>query len=93
MYSSGGHVSVAINRELDEKATNKPDDILNSILFYSGTYKVNGNSILHMVTQASDPSRIGKKLIRFAKLRSDILELATPPEDFGKATLIWRRVK
>lgn len=92
VYSESGHVSVSINRAVDESDSNKDQAILNSVLFYAGTYSVEGGTILHKVTQATNPQRIGREMIRYAKLEDTTLTLTTPDEDFGKAILIWRKI-
>ena len=61
IYALSGHMSVSINKDVE----NDPDqsaeqNLFDSILFYSGTYQVEGNLIRHQVTQASNPARIGK---------------------------------
>lgn len=92
MYTDSGHMSVSINRTIEQKSDNSAQNIFDSILFYSGTYSVAGNTINHHVTQASNPQRIGKNLIRYAKLNSDVLTLSSPQESFGTAHLTWKRI-
>ncbi len=90
-YSETGHVSVAINKDMI--ATNNADkDALDAILFYAGTYTVEGDLVRHQVTVASNPNRVGKEMLRFAKLDGNRLTLTTPQESYGIATLIWTRV-
>jgi hypothetical protein len=67
--------------------------VLDSILFYAGTYQVDGSTIRHQVTNASSPARIGKEMIRHATLEGDVLTLVTPQESFGRAILRWRRIR
>lgn len=43
------------------------------------------------MTQASNPARIGKELVRFATLDNDLLTLTSPNESFGRAILTWRK--
>jgi len=92
IYTESGHVSVSINKAVVPKSGNAEKDILDSVLFYAGTYSVEGNVIRHQVTQATNPSRIGREMIRFATLENSTLKLATPDEAFGKAELVWRKV-
>lgn len=89
VYTDSGHVSVAINRSA---ASDSPKDVLDSVLFYAGTYSVEGNTIRHQVTQATNPARIGREMIRYAELDHSTLTLTTPDESFGKATLVWRKI-
>ena len=107
IYSSTGHVSVAINKDVkrdttagatasptDTTAAAAPTDkdLLDSMLFYAGTFSVNGTVITHHVTIASNPARIGKEMIRFAALAGDVLTLTTPEDSYGTAKLVWRRI-
>lgn len=92
IYTESGHVSVSINRNFLPKSGNAEKDVLDSVLFYAGTYSVEGNVIRHQVTQATNPDRIGREMIRFATLENTTLKLATPDEAFGKAELVWRKI-
>jgi hypothetical protein len=93
IYSPDGHMSVSINREVEKRSDQEFKNLFDSILFYSGTYVVEGDIIRHQVTQASNPSRIGKTLIRYASHKDDLLTLKSPVESFGQATLVWRKIK
>lgn len=89
IYTPDATMSVSINRDIDgdhSNATNR----FNSILFYSGTYELKDNVITHHVTNASDPDRIGKPMIREASLSDDFLTLVGSGV-FGRAKLIWVR--
>ena len=92
LYTPNGHMSVSINRTLDPVGTNSPKDLLDSILFYAGTYSIEGNIISHRVTNASNPSRIGKEMIRHGNLKDGLLELKSPVESFGQAVVVWRQI-
>ncbi len=93
IYSPSGFMSVSINRDNEKKSGNEAKDLFDSILFYSGTYSDDGEVIRHKVTNASNPDRIGRDMIRYAKLDGDLLTLKSPVEGFGQATLVWRRAK
>jgi len=92
IYSPTGHMSVSINKAVVKESENEFEDLFDSILFYSGTYQVEGNLIRHQVTQASNPSRIGREMLRYAEFDGDLVTLTTPQESFGRAILAWRRV-
>ena len=95
IYSSTGHVSVAINRDITSAPADiapSDKDFLDAMLFYAGTFSVNGTVITHHVTIASNPARVGKEMIRFAALAGDVLTLTTPEESYGTANLVWRRI-
>lgn len=92
LYTNSGHMSVSINKSIEKKSDNDAQNIFDSILFYSGTYSVDGKTIKHQVTQASNPARIGKEMIRYADLNGSILTLESPKESFGKAILKWKKI-
>lgn len=92
IYTSSGHMSVSINRDVEKKSAIEAQNFFDSILFYSGTFTVDGEIVKHQVTQASNPNRIGKELVRFAKLDNDLLTLTSPDESFGRAILTWRKI-
>lgn len=92
IYTSSGHMSVSINRDVEKKSAIEAQNYFDSILFYSGTFSVDGEIVKHQVTQASNPTRIGKELVRFAKLDNDLLTLTSPDESFGRAILTWRKI-
>ena len=92
LYTNSGHMSVSINKNVEKKTDNDAQNIFDSILFYSGSYSVEANIIKHQVTQASNPARIGKEMIRYAELNEDVLTLESPKESFGKAILKWKRI-
>lgn len=92
LYTNSGHMSVSINKNVEKKSDNDAQNIFDSILFYSGSYSVEANIIKHQVTQASNPARIGKEMIRYAELNEDVLTLESPKESFGKAILKWKRI-
>ncbi len=94
IYANTGHMSVSINKAI-EKDPDQSDEqnLFDSILFYSGTYQLDGDIIRHQVTNASNPSRIGKEMIRYAEFKGDLMTLVTPQESFGRAILKWRKLK
>lgn len=93
IYTPDGHMSVSINRDVENKSGQESKDLFDSILFYSGTYVTESEIIRHKVTNASNPSRIGKEMVRYAALDGDRLTLKSPVETFGQATVVWRRIK
>lgn len=92
IYNPSGHMSVSINKSIEKKSEIEAQNILDSFLFYSGTYSVEDKTVKHQVTQASNPARIGKEMHRFAVLESGLLTLTSPQESFGKAILKWRKI-
>lgn len=93
IYSDTGHMSVSINKTVEnDPEQTESENTFDSILFYSGTYQLDGEIIRHQVTNASNPTRIGKEMIRYATLTNDVMTLTTPQESFGRAILKWKRV-
>lgn len=93
IYEPKGNMSVSINKDIEnDPSQSESENLFDSILFYSGTYKVEEFLIRHQVTQASNPTRIGKEMIRFAEWQGDELHLTTPKESFGKAILVWKKI-
>lgn len=94
IYGETGHMSVSINKAVEEDPEQTEcENLFDSILFYSGTYQLEGSLIRHQVTNASNPARIGKEMLRFAELSGDVITLTTPEEKFGRAILKWRKIK
>lgn len=92
IYTTDGYMSVSINRDVENKSSNEAQNYFDSILFYSGTFTVDKDIIKHQVANASNPTRIGKELVRYAKLDGNVLTLTSPKESFGTAILTWRKV-
>ncbi len=93
IYEPKGYMSVSINKEVEnDPSQSDSENLFDSILFYSGTYTQEGNLIRHQVTQASNPSRIGKEMLRYSEWKGDELHLTTPQESFGKAILVWKKI-
>ncbi len=94
IYAPTGHMSVSINKTIEnDPEQTESENRFDSTLFYSGTYQMSGSTITHQVTQASNPERIGRVMIRYAELSGDILRLTTPQEAFGRAILIWKKAQ
>ena len=93
IYAPTGHMSVSINKVVEsDPDQSDAENLFDSILFYSGTYTIDGELIRHQVTNASNPARIGKEMLRYAKFDGNRVTLTTPEESFGRAILVWKRV-
>jgi hypothetical protein len=92
IYAPTGHMSVSINKKPESELESDLEGLFDSILFYSGTYQVEGDLIRHQVTEASNPLRIGREMIRYASFDGDRVTLTTPKESFGRAHLVWQKV-
>jgi hypothetical protein len=84
-YTEQGYMSVGIN------GFNPGAEIKH--IFYAGKYCIeNEYSILHQVTVACDPEKIGTTQIRRFMIDENVLKL-TGSGEFGEATLTWARIK
>lgn len=82
-YSELGFMMVSLNGVTDDEQ--------DKILFYSGYFEIIDNSdIAHDVLNASDPSRVGRRLIRDAQLDNSVLTLEGRG-GYGRAKLKWRK--
>jgi hypothetical protein len=85
IYDKSGYMSVSINSIIND------DSVLDSVLFYAGTYTLEGSVVRHKVLNATDPNRIGIELLRVATFSDDGLLCLVAQGDFGTATLTWRK--
>lgn len=87
-------MSVAINKDvIRDSNQSEVQDLFDSILFYAGTYQVEGSLVRHQVTEASNPARIGKEMLRYGEWQTaNRLRLSTPEETFGRAVLVWEKI-
>lgn len=91
VYTPEGFVSVAVNK--DPVATGKPEkDLLDSMMFDTGSFEELGGDVVHHVAVSSDPERVGKELTRHVHLEGEVLTLTTPPEAGGIGKLVWNRL-
>ena len=93
IYSASGHMAVSINRAPNPITASAAERNFDAGLFYAGTYKIEGSTIAHQVSIASDLARVGKEQTRFANLEGNLLVLTSPQESFGTAKVKWRRIK
>ena len=90
IYDETGHMSTSINSGLEANAAAK--DLDKNILFYAGTYKIiNNNHIIHHVTNASNPKRIGKDMTRIAEIKNQKHLRLIANGDYGQANLLWEK--
>jgi hypothetical protein len=94
IYAPTGHMSVSINKSVENDPEQSDcENRFDSVLFYSGTYQAKGKTITHQVTEASNPDRIGREMIRYAEWSNGLLELITPVESWGRAILRWKKAQ
>lgn len=89
IYSADGYMSVSINSDIDTSEAS--DNLDKHILFYAGTYEIENEKIIHNVMNASDPNRIGRKLIREVACDNNAITL-TAHGDYGSAVLKWEKI-
>ncbi len=93
LYTPDGWMSASINRAINPPGSENSDAVLDSCLFYSGRYELTDNELRHFVTEASDPHRIGKTLIRYPKWDGTTLKLSSPSQPWGMALICWRKAQ
>ena len=91
IYADSGYMSVSISKDQAAPSDNEAEDILDSLLFYAGLYRIEGDTIIHSVTIASAPDRVGHDQRRRIHLRDDALTLETFPDAAIQARLCWKR--
>ena len=83
IYAPSGYMSVALNWPPDEEAGDCDA--------YAGTFSVEGDRVLHHVTNSVRPKRIGKTLERLAVLDGDILTLHAVNRH-GRLRVVWQKI-
>ena len=92
IYTSDGYMSAAINAEPSSlKKETDSKKVLQRSLFYAGKFEVKGNKVIHKVEVATNPSRIGKDLVREFTFEGDMLHLFAD-EDGVKSKVVWKRI-
>lgn len=69
IYEANGYVSVAINCGLNVPP-GSPAEAIGGMLFYSGNFVIQNDSVIHQITNASVPNMIGTSAVRKVKLSS-----------------------
>lgn len=90
IYSADGRMSVSINADPEGGEAAGPNQLLDAMLFYAGTYEMISGQIVHHVSHASDRSRIGQDMVRDAVLDGETLTI-TAKGGYGTSRLVWRR--
>ncbi len=83
-YSDTGYMSVVL------RFAEEPSEF-SDIVAYSGTYKLDGNKIIHDVTMSVRPEYEGKRLDRIFKLEDDVLELEFENTPEFRKVALWKR--
>lgn len=87
IYDQSGVMSVAIN----SKGTNTESQT-KTMVFYSGRWRIDGDEIVHEVTNASDVELIGRTLRRSFECTDNRLQLIAADPDVStttQAVLTW----
>ena len=105
IYTPGGHVAtIAVGTDRKASASPNPSDLeraelLRSMFAYSGTYRVDGDWVVHDVETSWHQGWTGTTQRRKAVLGGKVLTLTTPPYkgvQSGKeivATITWERIE
>lgn len=90
IYEKSGEMSVSINcaPEADER---EPADDYNRMLFYAAKFEIRGDEVVHHIANTSQPSLLGKNLVRkVVRLTDDELVLTGLLGD-GSLRIAWRK--
>lgn len=88
IYTNDGYVSVAINSKTD-----KSKNLIDTLLFYTGTYIHTKNRVYHKVRHATKVERIGQTLERELIVHNDNKISLVGRGSFGVAEIIWTRMR
>ena len=91
IYEKSGHMSVSINcgeHGADKVPSKKsPGDDYGGMLFYAGSFEIQGDSVVHHITNSSHTSLIGKDAIRKVETLTDTDLVLTGKFGSGGQTL------
>ncbi len=92
LYEKTGHMSVSINCDPSD-SIKVPADEYDRMLFYAGQFQIDGDKVIHKITNASSPALIGKVLVRkLDKLSDTDLVLSGALGTSGQTLRIeWKR--
>ena len=105
-YGPEGRMVVLILRgmrpkpeSVDKITDQQRADLFRTMTAYSGTYTIDGTSIVHNIDLSWNEAWTGTKQVRYFKKQGDKLELSTPPYRFSgdgrmiTNTLVWEKIK
>jgi hypothetical protein len=99
VYHPNGTVSVLVIRTDPQRlaATREAAErtaALDRCVSYMGRWEIKGDSVIHNIDVALNPSWVGTAQERHATLEGDRLILSPPPDDKGaRARITWKRIK
>lgn len=84
VFTASGRMSLALNE-------GRPGEEAFRCLCYAGSYRVEGDRILHCISVSHDPAEVGAELVRTFRWVGDLLELRMPATPEGVGVCYWRR--
>lgn len=91
-YTASGYMAVGINC-MQNKTSHQPSYRPQDLTFYTGTYRLKGNHITHIVQNSSSPAFYGKHLERTLQcLNADEMVLNAIEPNGQKVKLQWRKI-
>lgn len=104
-YSSDGrmYTLVVMDNRIVPSGTVPTDQekikLYGTMVAYAGTYKVQGDKIIHHVDISWNQNWNGTDVVRFFTLKGDVLTITTEPSPspidgtMGRSVLVWKKVK
>jgi quinol monooxygenase YgiN len=90
LYERSGEMSVSINCG-PRKEEKEPADAYGRQLFYAAHFKIQGDEVVHTITNSNSPELIGKSLIRKVAQLDKKRLLLTGPLGAGSLSIGWKR--
>ena len=103
-FSSDGRVFALLTAERRKEVKSEADQIaaFNTLVAYTGRFKIESDKLITTVDVSADPGMVGKDLVRFFKCDGASLEIITAPfvsdkpaHDLGgkllQSYLLWHR--
>lgn len=90
IYDRGGEMSVSINCSAQGNGR-EPADEYNRMLFYAAKFEINGDEVVHHISNSSEASLIGKSVVRKVAGLTDNRLILTGPLGEGSLRIVWKK--
>ena len=103
IFTSEGRAMFVVTGEGRKPATTVQEraDLMNSVVAYTGTYRLEGDKWITKVDAASNPEWVGTEQMRFFKVEGNRLQVMTPwrimpnwpQRGMTRSILTWERIE